>query len=85
VIEFQAIPLEVLTDVEAAHYLRLDADGRDTEAALRSLRFLVDSRRIRPARIGKCNRYSIRELTRFIQTQTEKYGEDSEPFGENPQ
>ncbi len=64
----------VLTAIEAARFLRLDA-GRDQSAALRALRRLVESKRLRPCRIGRVNCYARDELLRFIIGRTEQQWE----------
>ena len=61
----------LLTADEAACYLRFDAEGRDMEQAVRSLNRLVERKLLRPCPLGGRNRYSIRELNRFIDEQTE--------------
>ena len=69
----------VLTEFEAIRYLRLD-EGRkgDTRAALRALRRLVETKRLRPARIGIRNRYAREELRRFVLYTTDLAGEAPE-------
>ena len=65
----------VLTPLEACFYLRLD-EGRENEAAmLKALDRLVENKLLRPALIGKLKRYDRHELDRFIERQTEIYGE----------
>jgi hypothetical protein len=66
----------LMTAAEAAIYLRLTEDGRDIADAITSLEYLVREGRIRPARVGKHNRYARAELDRFIVQQTERYGQD---------
>lgn len=66
----------LMTAAEAAEYLRLTEDGRDIADAIISLEYLVREGRIRPARVGKHNRYARTELDRFIHQQTERYGQD---------
>jgi len=61
----------VLTEHEAIRYLRLDEEGRDPDAAQRALRRLVETRRIRPCRIGIRNRFARAELHRFVLHATE--------------
>jgi len=62
----------LLTAQEAASFLRFDAEGRDLEQAVRSLNRLVEQRKIRPCPLGGRNRFSIRELNRFIDQRTEE-------------
>ena len=75
----------VLTEDEAIRYLRLD-EGREwdtgpkgAEAARRALRRLVETKRLRPARIGPRNRYAREELRRFLLHATELSGEAPHP------
>ncbi len=63
----------LMTAAEAAAYLRLDEDDRDSADAIRSLNYLVQRGRIRPCRVGKHNRFARAELDRFITEQTERY------------
>lgn len=65
----------VLTADEAIRYLRLDENGKPPKAAQRAFRRLVESKRIRPARIGIRNRFSREELQRFVLHATELSGE----------
>ena len=62
----------LLTSVEAARFLRLDV-GRDEDAALRSLRRLVERGQLRPCRLTKSNCFSRSECIRLIETRTETY------------
>ncbi len=65
----------VLTPTEACYYLRLD-EGRESEVAmLKALDRLVENKLLRPALIGKLRRFDRLELDRFIERQTEIYGE----------
>lgn len=66
----------LMTAAEAAIYLRLAEGDRDIADAITSLDYLVREGRIRPARVGKHNRYARAELDRFIRDQTERYGQD---------
>ena len=66
----------LMTAEEAAVYLRLSDGGRDIADAITSLNYLVRERRIRPCRIGRCNRFARAELDRFIAEQTERYTRD---------
>ena len=65
----------VLTAEEAIRYLRLDEGGRPPEAAARAFRRLVETKRVRPARIGIRNRFAREELLRFVLHATELSGE----------
>ena len=67
----------LLTAAEAATYLRL-SEGRDIGDAVKSLDYLVQQGRIRPCRVGKCNRFARSELDRVIAEQTERYGQGVE-------
>lgn len=69
----------VLTEQEAIRYLRLDEDGRPQEAATRAFRRLVETKRVRPARIGLRNRYARKELCRFVLHATELSGDTPHP------
>ena len=65
----------VLTEHEAIRYLRLDEEGRDPVAARRAFRRLVETKRIRPCRIGIRNRFAREELRRFVLHATELGGD----------
>lgn len=66
----------LLTAREACVYLRLDEDeGREAEHAVRSLERYVSKGLIRPARVGRCNRFWRAELDRFIEQRTEARGD----------
>ena len=65
----------LLTPAEAALYLRLTEDSGDAEAARRRINRLVDQRKVRPCLVGGKRCYSRWELDRFIQEETERYGE----------
>ncbi len=64
----------LLTHVEAAVYLRLVDNGDDAESARRRINRLVDKGLLRPCLVANRRRYSQRELDRFINDETEKYG-----------
>ena len=66
----------LLTAEEACRYLRLD-ENREPDAALKALTRLVDKRLLRPCIVGKHRRYGRQELDRFIEQQTERWGECS--------
>lgn len=74
-IDFTPIPPVLFDESEAAAYLRLAEDGQDAAAARRALNRLVDQGKVRPCLVGGRRRYSRRELDRFIDAQTEHYGE----------
>ena len=76
-IEFTPIEPALLTDVEAAMFLRLIEDGEDAASARRKVNRLVDQGKVRPCLVGGRRRYSIRELARFIAAETERYGDVS--------
>ncbi len=63
----------VMTPEEAVVYLRLD-EGREMENALKALNRIVGKGMIRPCLIGKLRRYWKRELDRFVEDATDKYG-----------
>ena len=75
-IQWKPTELVLLTDVEAAMYLRLIEDAEDAESARRKVNRLVDQGKIRPCLVGGRRRYSRRELDHFIDKETEKYGAD---------
>lgn len=64
------VPL-LVTESEAVVILRLDEDARSPQAALRALRRLVETKRLRPVRVGRHNRFAREELRRFILGATE--------------
>ena len=65
---------DVLTPEDACRYLRLD-EGRDMARALRTLRYYVERKQIRPFQVGRRLRYLREELLRFGRVRTEEYGE----------
>ena len=69
----------VLTEEEAVRYLRLDEGARCPESARRSFRRLVETKRIRGARIGRRARYLREELLRFARHATELSGDAPDP------
>ena len=74
-IEFTPIAPALFTDVEAATYLRLLENGEDAASARQKMNRLVDKDMVRPCLVGGRRRYSRRELDRFIDHQTDVYGE----------
>ena len=62
----------LLTDVEAATYLRFDADDMGGRDAVESIRHLVEQDKLRPCKLGGRNRFSVKELDRFIDSQTDE-------------
>ena len=76
-IEFTPIEPGLLTDVEAATYLRLVENGEDAESARRRMNRLVDQGKVRPCLAGGKRRYAKRELDRFIDDETNRYGQVS--------
>lgn len=68
----------LMTETEAAAFLRLADDGQDAEAARRAMNHLVDRGLVRPCLVGGKRRYSRRELDRFIDAETEKWSPMSE-------
>ena len=73
-IQFKAIEPVLFDEQEAAAYLRLANDGEKPETARRALNRLVDQGKIRPCLVGGKRRYSRRELDRFIDIETDRYG-----------
>ena len=69
----------VLTADEAIRYLRLDEYGRPPKAAQQAFRRLVETKRIRRARIGIRNRFAREELQRFVLHATELSGDAPNP------
>ena len=69
----------LLTAREAIRYLRLDEEDRSHEAAARAFRRLVETKRIRPCRIGLRSRFARQELVRFVLVATELSGEAPYP------
>jgi hypothetical protein len=59
---------DLLTEEEAIQFLRLDTDGPTDPA--RTLKHYRDKGLLKPTRIGKKNRYSLKELLRFIDDMT---------------
>lgn len=74
-IEFKPIEPVLFDEAEAAAYLRLADDGQDAAGARRALNRLVDQGKVRPCLVGGRRRYSRRELDRFIDSETDRYGE----------
>ena len=65
---------DVLTADEACRFLRLD-EGRDMVRAMRSLRFYVARRELRPFQVGRKLHYLREELLRFCRARTDEYAE----------
>jgi len=61
---------DLLTTEEAIRYLRLDTD--DLVNPEQTLRYYRNKRMLHPARIGRKNKYSKKELMRFIDEMTER-------------
>lgn len=66
----EPVPL-LLTEEEAIRMLRLDVGATSPEAARRALRRLMETKRLRPVRVGRRNRYCREELRRFVLGATE--------------
>jgi hypothetical protein len=65
-----APPKVVFSAIEAAVYLGLTLDGRDEESALRSLKRLVDDKKVlRAMRFCKFRTFHIRDLDDFLERQ----------------
>ena len=73
-LQFRPLPLVLLTELEAAAYLRLNADREGD--GVHALRRLVQHGEIRPALVGCRRRFAIEELDRFIRDKTASYGKD---------
>ena len=69
----QPVPA-VMTAEEACCYLRLDVD-REMKNAIKSLNRLVDRKLIRPCMYQKKRMYARKELDRFIDLETNRYGD----------
>ena len=67
----------VLTNDEAARYLRLDTDHPDMGSAVRSLHRLVQEGRLQPITCGSRYRFSIDELNRFISDPTSRLASET--------
>lgn len=65
----------LMTAEEASEYLRLTDGDRNRGAGVKSLNRFVDKGLIRPCLVGRYRRYSRRELDRYIDSATERYGE----------
>ena len=63
----------LMTPSEAASWLRLTENGENVDAARQKMNRLVTAGKIRPCLVGGRRLYSKTELTRFVNTQTEKY------------
>ena len=74
-IEFTPIEPALLTDAEAAQYLRLTENGEDAVSARSKMNRLVDQKKLRPCLTGGKRRYAKAELDRYIASETEHYGE----------
>jgi hypothetical protein len=61
---------ELLTESEAILFLRLDTDKTNDHA--RTMKHYRDKELLHPTLIGKNNKYSKKELLRFIDLMTEK-------------
>ena len=72
---FKPIEPGLLTDVEAAVYLLLVESDQDVEAGRRKMNRLVDQGKVRPCLTGGKRRYAKRELDRFIDDETNRYGQ----------
>ena len=65
----------LLTETEAAAFLRLANDGADEKAAKRAMDRLVAKGVVRPAVVGRHRRYTRRELLRYLDELVERYGQ----------
>ncbi len=64
----------LMTECEAAGYLRLD-ENRSDENAVKALNRLVAKRLVRPCLVGNRRRYWRHELIRFMRDETERYSD----------
>ncbi|QOJ16088.1 MAG: helix-turn-helix domain-containing protein [Phycisphaeraceae bacterium] len=74
----------ILTNAEAARWLRLDDDyPGDPAAATRALHRLVRAGRLRPLRgVGPSYRFHVDELERFARAETERVDAASDSHAE---
>ncbi len=70
---FANIEPGLMTDIEAAMYLRLVDSEHEAKKGVRAINYLVTQGKIRPCLAGGKRRYARRELDRFIDVETEKY------------
>ncbi len=69
----------LLTLAEAGRLLRLDENGdRELCEIVRSVRYLIDNKGLRPCRIGRALRVSRGEIHDFIDRQTAAHAERKE-------
>ena len=60
------VPSPVLTNEEAARFLRLDSDYPEPADAVKALHRLVRQGKLRPLQCGKTYKFTLAELERFI-------------------
>lgn len=65
-----AVTSPVLTNEEAARFLRLDEDYSEMADAVRALHRLVRDGRLRPLRCGKSYKFAVAELERYVADET---------------
>lgn len=74
------VPRLVLTNEEAVRFLRLDSDYPEPADAVKALHRLVREGGLKPLRVGKTYKFTLAELTRFIDAEVEP--SDPETDGE---
>ena len=63
----------VLTNDEAARFLRLDDDYSEMADAIRALHRLVREGKLKPLRCGKSYKFAIAELERYVADETSAF------------
>lgn len=71
----------VLTNAEAARWLRLDDDYDDIGDAIKALCRLVRERGLRVLRCGKSYKFTLAELERFTREEVEAFQPTERPNG----
>ena len=67
------VPSPVLTNEEAARFLRLDEDYSEMADAVRALHRLVRQRKLSPLRCGKSYKFAVAELERYVADETSAF------------
>ena len=63
----------VLTNIEAAEWLRITDDYEQPEDAIRALYRLVRQDKLRPLRVGKTYKFTLDELQRYVADETSAF------------
>lgn len=69
----QAVTSPVLTNEEAARFLRLDEDYSEMADAIRALHRLVREGKLKPLRCGKSYKFAVAELERYVTNETSAF------------